>query len=92
MPVEAESDAENCRIVDEQTQLLGDNQSDQHPDQREPLRRLLSRYGWRILWAILVILLLVIFVKGWIDAGSDVDVGTTVLGLGTSSLWAANHA
>ncbi len=34
-----------------------------------------SWYIWRMFWFIVTALVLALFIKGWIDAGSDVNVG-----------------
>ena len=64
----------------EQTPLLDDHQSDQSrdedPDPKGHEKKPASWYIWRIFWAIIAALILVVFIKGWIDAGGDVDVGS----------------
>ena len=35
-------------------------------------------YAWHVVWVVAAALLAVVFVKGWIDAGADVNVGGTV--------------
>lgn len=67
-------DAENQIDNNEQTPLLNDHQSDQQPDEDSHERKQASWYAWRIFWGIVAILILVVFIKGWIDAGADVDV------------------
>ncbi|KAK0624604.1 mitochondrial carrier protein [Bombardia bombarda] len=71
----------------EQTPLIGDHRSDaQYHDGDEPqdqssdgqevepkASKTVSWYAWRILLAVLSILVLVVFIKGWVDAGGDVD-------------------
>ena len=69
--------AETQINIDEQTPLLDNHQSDQQPDQNDHERKQASWYVWRILWAIVAAIVLVVFIKGWIDAGSDVDVRGT---------------
>ena len=75
--------AEHQASVDEDTPLLDEHLPDQRPDEDLPeqKQRQASWYAWRILWAILAALVLVVFVKGWIDAGGDVDVSLRVLDL-----------
>lgn len=78
--VTVEGDAENQTIITEQTPLLGDHQADvsnQESDQNAkdvPEKKPPSWYIWRIFWAIVAALILALFIKGWIDAGGDVDV------------------
>jgi hypothetical protein len=74
-----DDDTENQTIIpsNEETPLLDDGQSDQQPDQKAPERKPASWYIWRIFWAIVAALVLAIFIKGWVDAGSDVNVGIT---------------
>ncbi|KAK1761744.1 mitochondrial carrier domain-containing protein [Phialemonium atrogriseum] len=58
----------------EETPLLNEEQLDQHQvDQKQPQKRRRSWYLWRIFWAVVAIVILTVFIKGWIDAGSDVD-------------------
>ena len=35
-------------------------------------------YAWHVVWVVAAALLAVVFVKGWIDAGADVNVGGTM--------------
>jgi uncharacterized membrane protein YraQ (UPF0718 family) len=78
-----DGDPENQTNIasNEQTPLLDDHQSDQDrdedPDQKGPEKKRASWYIWRIFWAIVAALILAVFIKGWIDAGGDVDVGST---------------
>ena len=83
-----DSDAENPTIVvtsneetpliDEETPLLEDSQIDQQREQDdeepkpEPGRA--SWWIWRVFWGMVTVLVLAAFIKGWIDAGGDVDV------------------
>jgi hypothetical protein len=78
------SDEENethITIHDEETPLLADNQSGQQPDQdqeqHEQKQSTWRWYAWRIFWIIIAALILTLFIKGWIDAGADVNVGAT---------------
>jgi hypothetical protein len=76
-----EADTENQATMNEQTPLLQDHQSDQQkpdePDKNRPGPKKVSWYIWRAFWTIAASLVLSIFIKGWIDAGSDVNVSTT---------------
>jgi hypothetical protein len=73
-----ESDAENQTNItsNEQTPLLADQHSggQPEPDEVGQEKKQARWYVWRILWAILAVVVLVIFIKGWVDAGGDVDV------------------
>ena len=75
-----ESDAESQTHVDEQTPLIRDEQSVEEQeqghdqDQKVPEPRRASWYIWRAFWLILAALVLTVFIKGWVDAGGDVDV------------------
>jgi hypothetical protein len=75
-------DAENQTNINEQTALLDDHQSDQEldrePDQKGQERKNASWYLWRVFWVIVAALILAFFIKGWIDAGGDVDVGVLI--------------
>ncbi|KAH8601825.1 mitochondrial carrier domain-containing protein [Bisporella sp. PMI_857] len=70
-------DAENRRNIEsnEETPLLTDRQSDDGQDgiEGEEKQRIASWYIWRIFWVIVFGLVLAVFVKGWVDAGGDVD-------------------
>jgi uncharacterized membrane protein YraQ (UPF0718 family) len=82
-----DGDEENQTVTNEQTPLLNDQasedqQSDHHSgqdaeEQKQPAAA--SWYLWRILWAIIAALILALFIKGWIDAGSDVNVNLVPL-------------
>lgn len=74
-----DGDVENQANVDEETPLLESPQSDSpsdEPEQKDNEPKQASWYIWRALWAIIAILIFVVFIKGWIDAGSDVNVCT----------------
>lgn len=70
-----EGDLESQTNHHEETPLLSEEQLDQQVDQKEPQKRRGSWYLWRIFWAVVAIVVSTVFIKGWIDAGSDVDVG-----------------
>lgn len=72
-----DSDAENQTDINEQTSLLNDHQTDQQLDPKGHDQKQTSWYVWRVFWAIVVAIVLAVFIKGWIDAGGDVDVGAT---------------
>jgi len=66
-------------IQDEQTPLLDDisatsAEGDGQDEQPKPPKREISWYLWRMFWFLTTSLVLAVFIKGWIDAGSDVDV------------------
>lgn len=76
-----EPDTENQRLINEQTPLLPEQQqteqaSDIDPEDDEELKRTshTSWYLWRIFWFVVAALVLAVFIKGWVDAGGDVDV------------------
>ncbi|KAL5328715.1 hypothetical protein ACEPPN_002218 [Leptodophora sp. 'Broadleaf-Isolate-01'] len=79
----SERDTEQQRAAHEQTEqtpLLGDHQSGQQgeadregEDEVEKRSRLTSWWLWRGFWVIIASLVLAVFVKGWIDAGGDVE-------------------
>lgn len=74
-------DTETRENVNEETPLLIERQPDPEPESEqevdeEPKQTSnASWYLWRIFWFIIAALLLALFIKGWIDAGGDVDVG-----------------
>jgi hypothetical protein len=71
-------DPENQRSLSEETPLIGEHQPENSGDSTdEPKSELqASWYIWRVLWALLAALILAVFIKGWIDAGSDVNVSS----------------
>lgn len=68
------ADPENQRNANEATPLLQEPHSEPLPDEATDEKRSARWYLWRMLWAVLAILLLALFVKGWVDAGEDVNV------------------
>lgn len=70
-----DGDAENQTILNEETPLLADRQSDQQLDQNENKHRQASFYIWRVLWAVTATFVCGIFIKGWIDGSDYADVG-----------------
>jgi hypothetical protein len=79
MAHEDEVDAENQAVaVDEETPLLNGGgeltNEEQEEDPKEPEPNWTSWWLWRIFWFIIATLVLAVFIKGWIDAGSDVNV------------------
>ena len=76
-------DAENqAAAVDEETPLINGGaeltNEEQEEDSKEPEPSRVSWWLWRLLWFIVATLLLTVFIKGWIDAGSDVNVGIVI--------------
>ena len=71
-----DTESQDRPISNEQTPLLIDQNTieEANQDEIEAGRNSTSWYAWRILWAIVVALVLAVFIKGWIDAGADVDV------------------
>ncbi|KAL3421165.1 hypothetical protein PVAG01_07609 [Phlyctema vagabunda] len=70
------TDPESQVHNNEQAPLLGDHRSDHQPDevdQEEPQKKPTSWYVWRAFWAVLAVLVLAVFIKGWVDAGGDVE-------------------
>ena len=71
---------------DEQTPLLAGQQpeTDAPPEYEdtdeeevpEKKGRKIGWYIWRGFWVVLAALFLALFIKGWIDAGGDVDVSS----------------
>ncbi|KAK0716185.1 mitochondrial carrier domain-containing protein [Lasiosphaeris hirsuta] len=79
-----EPDTESQKLSNEQTPLLADqalssssssssstNQPDDNVPQPSPRQR--SWYLWRIFWVTITAFVLGVFIKGWIDAGGDVN-------------------
>ena len=78
--ISRDSDVENrTHITSEDTPLLGDHLSEEEPDatdqKEEPEPKRATWYIWRAFWFVAGALVLAVFIKGWIDAGSDVNVG-----------------
>ncbi|KAK3360432.1 mitochondrial carrier domain-containing protein [Lasiosphaeria hispida] len=80
---DTESQKLQVAVTTEETPLLGDQPSSSSssqqspPDQNDPQPspRPRSWYLWRIFWALIAVFILGVFVKGWIDAGGDFDLG-----------------
>jgi uncharacterized membrane protein YraQ (UPF0718 family) len=75
-------DAENQANHNEYTSLLNDRQVDELPEQNEDEQKQVTEvswYLWRIFWAVVGALVLGVFIKGWVDAGGDVEVGVLVV-------------
>jgi hypothetical protein len=71
----ARNDAETEAIVNEESPLLGPPTSDEEqPEQKEEQQSRGNVWFWRIFWLVLAALISAVFIKGWIDAGSDIDV------------------
>jgi hypothetical protein len=78
MAQEGDVDTENqTAAVDEETPLLtgGDEltNEEQEEDPKDPEPNRASWWIWRVFWFIVAALVLAVFIKGWIDAGSDVN-------------------
>ena len=69
------SDIENRTSISEETPLLDDQQAGKPPDQAVRENGNAGWYVWRIFWVIFAIILLVVFIRSWIDAGGEIDVG-----------------
>jgi len=82
---ETHDSSSSSTLRDEQTPLLGDHRSDdQHRDaatdeDESTVVRQASWYAWRAFWAVCAAVVIGLFIKGWIDAGADVDVRATQL-------------
>lgn len=63
---------EETPLLDGGAELTNEEQ-EEDPKKPEPPRA--SWWLWRLLWFIVAALILAVFIKGWIDAGSDVNVG-----------------
>lgn len=74
-----EADVESQNNPHEETPLLNgepSNPSVEYPEsESEPGRGQRSWSYWRLFWAVVAVVVAIVFIKGWIDAGSDVDVG-----------------
>lgn len=73
-----DEDVENQSHIDrhEETPLLHREESNlEQASSSEPENKRRSWFLWRLLWAVVAAVILTVFIKGWIDAGSDVNVG-----------------
>ncbi|KAH8786284.1 mitochondrial carrier domain-containing protein [Hyaloscypha sp. PMI_1271] len=77
MAHEGDVDTENrTAAVDEETPLLINDEltgEEQELDPKQPEPTWARRYFWGIFWVIVAASILAVFIKGWIDAGSDVN-------------------
>ncbi|KID66193.1 mitochondrial carrier protein, partial [Metarhizium brunneum ARSEF 3297] len=74
-----EGDVESQSNPHEETPLLNGEPSSPRVDdpESEPGR---GRWSyWRLFWAVLAVVVAIVFIKGWIDAGSDVDPLRTIM-------------
>lgn len=82
-----DDDSNKQPALDEETPLLVEQRSDHESDSQsvapeendepesEPTPpKTRSWYLWRLLWTIAGALVIALFIKGWVDAGGDVDV------------------
>jgi hypothetical protein len=80
MAHEGDVDTENrTAAVDEETPLLINDELTSEEQELDPkqLEPTWARwYFWRIFWVIVAAFILAVFIKGWIDAGSDVNAST----------------
>jgi hypothetical protein len=73
--VAEESRVETPRTYDEETPLLSDDHASDAPsDIKKERGKTVGWYLWRGFWVIVAALVLAFFIKGWVDAGGDVDV------------------
>lgn len=70
-----EGDVESQSNPHEETPLLNGEQSSPRVDDPESEPGRGSWSYWRLFWAVVAVVVAIVFIKGWIDAGSDVDVG-----------------
>jgi len=78
----AEGDSSDRTRPDEEAPLLQERQlsddDEQSPTRKDTTPKTRSWYLWRIFWALLAVSVLAVFVKGWVDAGGDVEVSTVI--------------
>lgn len=72
----SDDDPENQANLNEETPLINDHRPETPDDSNDELKSKpqASWYIWRALWALFAVFALTVFIKGWIDAGSDVNV------------------
>ncbi|KAG9242653.1 mitochondrial carrier domain-containing protein [Calycina marina] len=72
---ESQSPLRSGSTADEETPLLGSQDSTEveTDDEVEVKRRPTSWWVWRGLWVIIATSVLALFIKGWVDAGGDID-------------------
>lgn len=72
-----ERNPESQTRANEETHLLVDPESQHHEedaDIKSGENSNASWYAWRLFWVIVAAVVIGVFVKGWIDSGSDVNV------------------
>jgi len=82
MATDEYAENQTANTSNEETPLLVDQQIDQNLDQNgletPGHKKLESKnftwYLWRLIWILVAALVLGVFIKGWINAGGDVDV------------------
>lgn len=83
-----ESGQSQATTINEETPLLisqsdhragPDDDTVEEAEQDEGSRYTRSYFAWRIFWTVAAITVTVIFVKAWIDAGADVNVGCCII-------------
>lgn len=65
------TNTENTPLLSDENEPT-DRSSESSPEASDP--RPVSWYVWRALWFVIAASILAIFIKGWIDAGGDVEV------------------
>ncbi|EFY95035.2 mitochondrial substrate carrier protein [Metarhizium robertsii ARSEF 23] len=74
-----EGDVESQSNPQEETPLLNGEPSSPRVDDPESEPGRGSWSYWRLFWAVLAVVVAIVFIKGWIDAGSDVDPLRTIM-------------
>lgn len=72
-----ETNPEHPQRIDEETPLLVDPElqnNEEEVNAKSGENSNASWYAWRVFWVLVAALVIGVFVKGWIDAGSDVNV------------------
>ncbi|KID82163.1 mitochondrial carrier protein [Metarhizium guizhouense ARSEF 977] len=74
-----EGDVESQSNPHEETPLLNGEPSSPRVDDPESEPGRGSWSYWRLFWAVVAVVVAIVFIKGWIDAGSDVDPLRTIM-------------
>jgi hypothetical protein len=72
--VNVTSNEETPLLAERRPSSEGEEELDDEGEEEPKKTSHVSWYAWRIFWVVIVGLLLAVFIKGWVDAGGDVQV------------------
>lgn len=70
--VDVNVNEETPLLVERQEGIEGEEEVDE--DEEEKPTSHVRWYAWRVFWGLVIVVVIAVFVKGWIDAGGDVQV------------------